>query len=686
MHLVLATQRPAGAVSAHLRANLSSRVCFRVATDADSVDVIDAADAARIDPAKPGTCYVASSGRPRRVLRTLPVTTAAPAPPCVRRWPNEWDAPAPGPVPSREQLAEAIAATASVLGHSPAVAPWLPALPHHMTIADIGQAATRTVSGTVPDTPDATVPGSFGRTPQRRTLDDAGHSHPGATDGAATRLTTPTHPRSDTLDGPRSHPSAAAGDHPHGIRVSPHRGEAHRPAHHGEGCAHPPATAAGDGDDAGDGIVIGLSDLPETQRQVPLILRPRDGHVLVVGGPRSGRTTTARTVAAAGLERGWAVHVISPSPEVFADLTAHDGFGTLVGPDDPRRLGRLARLLRHGPGPVAGQHGLTVLVVDGSEVLGGMMLPGFEDHPLESLASALPGTSTWIVATCLARHATGRWAGHFPARLVLATIDRTEDITAGVGMSLAGVPRPPGRAIVVRDGTQHLAHIAVTSGAAAAPALAFVPPIRLAPLPERVSVLPPPRRGWAWFGYGGDDAGPIGIPLAAGRPVGVIGPPGSGRTTVLESIAAQCAESGTEPLVLDAAEHPAAWRTAESALEAGATVIVDNLDQASPAPHALPTTGTLIAALTTGAAGSFHGAGPLLRARPCGIVLMPAVPGSAEAFGVRLTEAVDPRRARKVGFGIVVTSRGIEPVQTPFLRGLSRLGTGSAVGVGATAM
>jgi S-DNA-T family DNA segregation ATPase FtsK/SpoIIIE len=353
---------------------------------------------------------------------------------------------------------------------------------------------------------------------------------------------------------------------------------------------------------------------------------------------------------------------------VFADLTGHEGFGTLVDPADPRRLARLARLLRHAV-PRPGEAPTTVLVVDGAETLGTMMLPGFEDHPLESLAGGMPGGSLWIVATCLARHAGGRWSGHFPVRLVLATIDRTEDITAGVGTALAGVRRPPGRAIVSRDGAQHLAHLATTSGPAApapAPAVFFTSPLRLAPLPQHVPSLPAPRCGWAWIGVGGDDAGPIGLELTAGRPIGIVGPPGSGRTSVLGSIAAQCGATGFEPLVLDAAERPGLWGAAESALEAGATVIVDNLDQASPQPHALPTTGTLIAAVTTAAAASFQGVGPLLRTRPCGIVLMPGTPGSAEAFGVRLTEAIDPRRARTPGFAVVIARGGIEPVQMPF--------------------
>lgn len=54
LHLVLATQRPAGVLSPALKANIAVRICLRVEDDADSVDVLDTADAARLGAAHPG--------------------------------------------------------------------------------------------------------------------------------------------------------------------------------------------------------------------------------------------------------------------------------------------------------------------------------------------------------------------------------------------------------------------------------------------------------------------------------------------------------------------------------------------------------------------------------------------------------------------------------------------------------
>ena len=54
VHLVLATQRPAGAVTDDIRANTNLRVCLRVQDEHDSMDVIGVADAARLDRGRPG--------------------------------------------------------------------------------------------------------------------------------------------------------------------------------------------------------------------------------------------------------------------------------------------------------------------------------------------------------------------------------------------------------------------------------------------------------------------------------------------------------------------------------------------------------------------------------------------------------------------------------------------------------
>ena len=54
IHLILATQRPSGVVSAAIKTNTNLRFAMRVTDAADSADVIDSPLAARIAKAVPG--------------------------------------------------------------------------------------------------------------------------------------------------------------------------------------------------------------------------------------------------------------------------------------------------------------------------------------------------------------------------------------------------------------------------------------------------------------------------------------------------------------------------------------------------------------------------------------------------------------------------------------------------------
>jgi len=58
VHLLLATQRPSGAVNENIRANTNLRVCLRVQTAQDSDDVIDSPAAAKIPRTQPGRAHV----------------------------------------------------------------------------------------------------------------------------------------------------------------------------------------------------------------------------------------------------------------------------------------------------------------------------------------------------------------------------------------------------------------------------------------------------------------------------------------------------------------------------------------------------------------------------------------------------------------------------------------------------
>lgn len=72
VHLILATQRPAGIVTGQIRANTNLRLCLRVQDRADSFDVIDCADAADL-PSIPGRVVARLDAGPVHHFQVAPV-------------------------------------------------------------------------------------------------------------------------------------------------------------------------------------------------------------------------------------------------------------------------------------------------------------------------------------------------------------------------------------------------------------------------------------------------------------------------------------------------------------------------------------------------------------------------------------------------------------------------------------
>ncbi|MFC8193455.1 FtsK/SpoIIIE domain-containing protein, partial [Cellulomonas sp. NPDC057328] len=140
VHLVLATQRPAGVVTADLRANVTQRVALRVADDADSRDVVDVPDAAHLDPAHPGRGLVrvgsraplavqVARARPRR--SGPPVRLAAAHAPPAAPW-------RPRVGPGADDVAAWVsAARRAARGRPGPGVPWCPPLPSRVTTADV---------------------------------------------------------------------------------------------------------------------------------------------------------------------------------------------------------------------------------------------------------------------------------------------------------------------------------------------------------------------------------------------------------------------------------------------------------------------------------------------------------------------------------------------------------------------
>ena len=145
VHLVLATQRPEGVVSADIRANTNLRICLGVVRESESRDVIDAGDAARISRETPGRGYARTGHGQLQVFQSgrvggLPADEAQSANIDVQLSPfGSLCVPRIGPATRRDtrvaaatdldSIVAACGAAARVLGLKAPNSPWLPPLP-----------------------------------------------------------------------------------------------------------------------------------------------------------------------------------------------------------------------------------------------------------------------------------------------------------------------------------------------------------------------------------------------------------------------------------------------------------------------------------------------------------------------------------------------------------------------------
>jgi len=152
---VLATQRPAGVVSAEIKSNTNLRIALRVTDRNDSQDVIESPDAAQIAPGLPGRAYARLGhsslvafqssrvgGRPPGSVPgggvdVTPLTwTSVGRPVVVRRPEAENDVDVPTDLASLVTAVQGAAELAHVSAPPP---PWLPALADVVTVREVDE-------------------------------------------------------------------------------------------------------------------------------------------------------------------------------------------------------------------------------------------------------------------------------------------------------------------------------------------------------------------------------------------------------------------------------------------------------------------------------------------------------------------------------------------------------------------
>jgi len=151
VHLVLATQRPAGAVNQNIRANTNIRIALRMADLNESTDVIDAPDAARIPRDTPGRAFARLGHGDLREFQTgfggTPVAAdletdeirvgdfgleEARAPTVIRAIHES--------ATELRAVVEAASGAAAAAGIERPAAPWLPPLPPLLPLAELAPA------------------------------------------------------------------------------------------------------------------------------------------------------------------------------------------------------------------------------------------------------------------------------------------------------------------------------------------------------------------------------------------------------------------------------------------------------------------------------------------------------------------------------------------------------------------
>ncbi|MDT0267669.1 FtsK/SpoIIIE domain-containing protein [Streptomyces sp. DSM 44915] len=552
LHLVLATQRPAGAVSNDIRANTNLRVALRVTDRTESQDVLEAGHAAAISPDTPGRAFIRRGDGPPLPFQTAYVGAerpepaeegrlAAPAagggPRAVRRAPLEW----------------------GLLGHPVR----LPAAEEEPAAAPDGDGAEHVVTDDPPTDLSVLV----------EALRAAAEALPDLTPQAQPWLP----PLGQRLTLPKPDRDPAPG-----------------------GAILPD-------------IPFAVYDLPGQQAQVPgPISLDSFGHLYVIGAPRSGRTQVLRTIAgstALYLASDQAhLYGIDAAGGGLRAIEALPHCGAVVPRDDLDRVGRLLRRLTGELSrrqALLAEHDLSALpelrvrlpreerpphvlvLIDGWDTLfetldtydGGRLNNELFRLLREGLAAGVH-----VVATS-ERFLLGSRAGqHNDRRLMLRQTDPMD--FSGVGIDRKRVPDdvPPGRGWFAPSGVEgqilQLPVAASGGGGDQADALREIgrgatvrdSGIDEARRPFRVGVLPTaigfqqvmdsvpeeerrPMR--ALVGVGGDDVAPIHHDFARdSHTFLVVGPARSGRSTALAGMCVSLLMSGTSLLVITPRDSP----------------------------------------------------------------------------------------------------------------------------------
>ncbi|GAA3831288.1 FtsK/SpoIIIE domain-containing protein [Sphaerisporangium flaviroseum] len=666
IHLVLATQRPGGVVTADIQANTSLRIALRVTEANESADVIAGPEAAHISKSTPGRCYVRSGVGAAQAVQTARVGGRVPE--AARRSSGPrvvevgWrdlghplrtgpQAGVPGtgnggPTSDLAVLVDAVVDAARLAGVGEQASPWLPPLPETVLLERSAHAG------------EEVPPLAFGLTDlpwaqDRRplVLDPAHGGHLLIAGTARTGRSTALR----TLAGSIALHASPEDVHLHAI-------------------------------DCGSGALLPLVALPHCGAVVTRDQLDRVERLLTRLRSEVGRRQqllaeagyASLTEARAASRRDASGDTTLRMPWLVLMLDRWEGFAAAFeGYDYGRLLDALMQLLREGPAV-----GLRAVVTADRSGLLGQISTLFED------------------------------------RLVMRLADPADYGLAGLPPRSLPSSMPPGRAITIGEQGVVESQIALLcddpSGPAQVAALQALartaaerfpgpgPLLKVDALPMRITSsqaleLSPgfkaPSPLWALLGAGGDSLAPLGVDLLAQGPAAVIaGPSRSGRSSVLLTAARSLLGQDTPIAVVAPRRSPLRELSGQPGVlavlggdgEAGDlpgvladrdryVVIVDDAELVSPdSPLGMALEGTLrsgrdgehgllIAGTTGDMATAYRGFVAEARKARTGLLLSVQSPADGDLFNVRL-----PRGAvgGPPGRGLLVVSGTATPIQT----------------------
>ena len=495
LHLVLATQRPAGVIKDNLRANTNLRVALRMADTDDSTDILGDPMAAHFDPSTPGRAAVKTGPGRIQMFQT--------------GYAGGWTTDTP-PTP-RIDLAE--------------------------------------------------LPFGTGRSWDLPEVEAVDTGDPGPNDIARIVTTIRAAARTAEVPEPRK-PWLAELATTYDLRLLPN-----------------PRTD--------QKLLLGVLDLPESQSQPTFFYEPdRDGNMAIFGTGGSGKSTVLRTIAASAAftARGGPVHVygLDFGSRGLHMLSELPHVGAIIDGDDQERVVRLLRMLRGVVEDRAARYAAVragsideyrklanapdeprfLLLIDGigsfreKYEFGPVDVSGWFNVFAQIAADGRPLGVHVVMTGDRPNSVPTSIASTVQRRIVLRLADAEEYLLLGVAKDILSQTSPAGRGIV--DGNEiQFAILGDSSNVAVqaremqtlANSMRRVDAARPAPVGKLADLiplnsLPVAAEGIANIGMDDVNLAPFGV-RARGAFM-VAGPPGSGRTTAVDTISQALAKSSPQ--------------------------------------------------------------------------------------------------------------------------------------------